>query len=856
VILRALVLRHLRLRSPLALVTLVAVAIGVAIALAIDLANATAVASFAAGADVVAPRVNLQVLGVGRGFDERTLLRVRALPGVMHASPVIEDGISVGTVAGRPDSGEALSVLGVDLLQPLPRTPGSATSNGAAYGAGADADAAYVALAQRGVIVSARVAGRYGLRAGAPLHAVWGARPVTLRVLGVLPKAATQVDSSVVFVDIVTAQELFDRIGLLDRIDCEVDPAALASVQRTIVRVLPPGTRAVRPADRSAEIRRLLRSFQLNLAALSYIALLVGAFLIYNTLAFSVVRRRPEIGMLRALGASRGSILGAFLFEGAVFGTAGSLLGLGLGAILANASVAAVTRTVDTLYVTAHADGVYYDPLSFAKAFALGVAIAIVSALLPAFEAASTVPAETTRLGSSRPRGGAIVLVAGVGVLLLVAAYAASLAPAYDGVPVFGYASGLLTVFGVALCAPALTVGVARVGRVLAAGRSISAELGAANIAASGRRSGVAVASLTVAVGMTVAVAILVGSFRATVIAWADDVLHADLFVRPAGAPSASDNAVLAPSIVARIRHVNGVAAVDTFRGVAIPFRGNVTTLGATDTSTLATHPRLRLLEGPRAEVQAAVLPGSLRALISEPFAVRFGTSVGDRIALPTPSGTTTFTVAGVYNDYTSDAGVVIIDARTFVRLFHDDGVNQAAIFARPGTDLAALRSAVLRAVEPQRIDVQTNRELRAFVIQVFDRTFAITRALYVISIAVAVLGVVTTLFALVLERRTEIGLLRYVGLSASGVRRMVYVEAAYIGLLGGICGVAVGIALALLLIFVINRQAFGWLIELHVPVASLVEAVVLVLVAALIAGAFPARIAAAVRINEALRSE
>jgi putative ABC transport system permease protein len=242
--------------------------------------------------------------------------------------------------------------------------------------------------------------------------------------------------------------------------------------------------------------------------------------------------------------------------------------------------------------------------------------------------------------------------------------------------------------------------------------------------------------------------------------------------------------------------------------------------------------------------------------LISEPFATKFGAGPGDRIVLPTPSGPTAFTVAAVYNDYSSDAGVVLLDTRTYRRLFHDDSVNSIAVYARPGTDLGSLRTTILRTLAPLRVDVATNRELRDLVVHVFDRTFAITYALDVIAIVIAVMGVVSTLFALVLERRTEFGLLRYVGVTIGGVRCIVLTEAAGIGMLGGLLGAGVGMLLALDLIFVINRQAFGWLIELHVPGSFLFETIVLVTVAAVLAGVYPAAVAARIRTADAVRSE
>jgi putative ABC transport system permease protein len=851
---RALVLGPLRSNALRALVTLVAVALGVAIGLAIDLANATAVASFASSVNVVSNKVNLQVLGVGRGFDERAIVRVQRIPGVTYASPTVEDALTVGARASDPFSGEILRVLGVDLLRPL---PGDAVGPAASPGGVAQTSAdPWMLVNGRGAFVSALLAERLRWRTGQLVHAVAGDRDVTLRIAGIVPRGTVGIDSSVVFVDIATAQELFGKVGSLDRIDLVVDPARLDAVRRAVEAAIPPGARAIRPKTRTGEIARMLQSFRLNLSALAFIALLVGMSLIYNTVAISVVQRRPEIGTLRALGATRGAVFWTFVGEGALLGGLGSLLGLGVGALLATFAVAAVTRTVDTLYIGTHADRVAYDPLLFVKAFVLGVVASVVSAALPAFDAASTAPAITMRaegFETRRPRFAPRAALAGCAVLVL--AWLCTLAPALDGVPVLGYVSGLLIILGGSLCAPLAVETLARAGANLAARRP-TLGLAAANLAGAPLRTSVAVASLMIAIGMMVAVAVLVASFRTTVVAWAGETLRADLFVRPLGLSDASADARFSRGVAERIAAVPGVRRVDTFRGLEVPFRGRITNLGATDLSELGMRRHVRLLDVSDPAALSRSLVGTTSVLVSEPFATKFGVGRGDRVVLPTPSGATPFTVAAVFNDYSSDAGVVLLDVRTYRRLFRDDSVNSVAVYAAPGADLVRLRSAVVRAVAPLRIDVETSRELRRLVIEIFDRTFAITYALDVIAISIAVLGVVSTLFALVLERRREFGVLRYLGVTRSGVRAAVLTEAAGIGLLGGVLGVGVGMLLGLLLIFVINRQAFGWLIELHVPGGFLLESVLLVVVAAVLAGVYPAGVAARIRTADVVRTE
>src|SRR5581483_2973485 len=768
----ALVAGPLRANALRAAVTLGAVALAVAIGLAIDLANATAIASFASSVNVVSSKVDLQVLGVARGFDERALLRVQRIPGVESAEPAIEDSLTVGARSGAPLSGEVIRVLGLDLLRPL---PGASAAGGPSPDAvSASAPDPWILVNAHGALVGAATARRLRWRSGQTVRALAGDRVVTLRVAGIVPAGTPGIDSSLIFVDVATAQEIFAKLGLLDRIDLVADPARLSEVQRAVARAIPPGARVVRPATRTGEIARMLRSFRLNLEALAYVALLVGMYLIYNTVAISVVQRRPEIGTVRALGATRAAVFGTFAAEGALVGTLGSLLGLGLGALLARGAVDAVARTVNTIYVGTHADRVVYDPVLFVKALVLGVAASVAAAAFPALDAAATPPAIAMRAQGferRRPRFGARAALAGL--VLLAAAWGCTRAPALDGVPVFGYAAGLLIMFGGSLCTPLAVETLARAGTALAARRPTLA-LAAANLAGAPVRTAVAVAGLAVAIGMMVAIAVLVASFRTTVVAWAGETLRADLFVRPLGLGDASNETGFAPSVARRIAAVPGVAEVDTFRGIQVPFGGRLTNVGATDLSLIARRRHLRLIGVRDVPALARSLSGGNAVLVSEPFASKFGVAAGDTIALRTPSGPAALHVAAVYNDYSSDAGFVLMDVRTYRRLFRDDRVDSIAVYARANADLPRLRTAIVRALE--------------------------------------------------LERRREFGILRYLGVTTGGVRAVVLAEAAAIGVLGGMLGIVVGLLLALVLVFVINRQAFGWLIELYVPWPFLAE--------------------------------
>jgi putative ABC transport system permease protein len=538
-----------------------------------------------------------------------------------------------------------------------------------------------------------------------------------------------------------------------------------------------------------------------------------------------------------------------------VLGLAGSLLGLAFGALLAEFSVAAVARTVQTLYVGIGVGRVIWDPLPIAKAFLLGIVLAVIAAIVPALEAARVPPAFTMRAAGFERRPPHFARNAAfAGVLAFILAALISTGPPVDGIPVFGYLSGIMIIAGGSLCVPIVISVASAVGRRFL--RDAPALLAAGNLGAALGRESVAVAALGIAIAMMTAVAILIGSFRSTVVAWADEVLSADLFVRTLGPADASSSARFSPRVLATIARVPGVADVHALRSITIPYRGRLLELDTIDFTQLLRHETIQFLgvENVRALLQSSV--GTENVFVSEPFASRFHVRPGETLVLDTPSGPTRFTIAAVFNDYSTESGIIMLDRTTFERLFHDDTVDSIAIWAKPGANIASLRTRVIRSVLPLRIDIETNRELHALVVQIFNRTFAITYALYLISVAIALLGVISTLFALVLERRREIGILRYLGLRTGGVRRMVLVEAAFVGVLGGLVGIALGFLLALLLIFVINRQAFGWLIDLHIPWEFLGGSFVVVVIAALVAGIYPAGVAARIRTAEAIRTE
>ncbi len=822
-------LRRDRLRSGL---TLLSVALGVAVVVAIDLAGEAATGSFRSSLRTLVGSTDLEITANG-GMDETWIARLAALPFNARFAPVLE------TQAEIPGAG-AFPLYGVDTLAGA-RPP-------AALPAGIDPD--------RALFVSQPLAARLSLHPSASLTLLLNDRPQTFQVAAVLPAEA---EAEYLVLDVAAAQKALNAYGKLDRIDVYVSPREdFARVEQAIRGLLPPGYLIERPGARSQENQRMLRAFRWNLRVLSYISLVVGAFLIYNTIAVSVVRRRAEIGILRALGATRAGVFWLFLGEALMFGLLGSLAGVALGRFLASSIVGLIASTVNSLYASSRPAPISLGPAEILAGVVAGALVAFLSAFAPALEAMRVPPTEAMSRGAHEHharlhwRRGLLWAA-----LLAALALAASRARPVAGNPLGGYTAALLAIGAAALAAPALVLLVNRLTRA-AARRLFGPEglLAGRSLAASLSRTSVVAAALATAVAMMASVGIMVGSFRETVLVWLDTQLRADLYLRSAGRTTAGQFPALSAELQPVVAAVPGVEAVDVFHGLEFLYQGDRVALGGGILEIVRRYGRLRFLPGEDRDAILRSLPGQDRCIVSEPFANRHGVRPGDRLALPLGGRVVPVTVAGVYYEYSSSQGYIVLDRSTLLKYLPRQPPTNLAVYLRPGADRRSVRREIERRVAGYRVVVAPNQALRQNAMAIFDRTFAITWALEGVAIIVAMLGAANSLLALVLDRRRELALLRYLGASAPQVRRMVLLEAGFVGLLGNTLGLALGAVLSLLLIFVVNKQSFGWTIQFHPPVGLLSAALLLVWGATVLAGLYPARVAARLNPSEVIHEE
>ncbi|HEX8436693.1 ABC transporter permease [Archangium sp.] len=850
-LLRLISLRHF-LGSPLRTgLTVLGVAVGVATMVGVMSINGSVMDAFRSTVDAIAGKADLTVAGAETGFEESVLERVRAVPGVAHASGALT---AIVPVKGAP--GERLYVMGVDLLD----DGHFRTYEGVDRDLGGLSDDLEFLNSTDRMLVSERFAREHGLKVGDSFQLIAMSGPQDFVVHALIREAGPvkAFGGSVGVMDVASAQAAFGRDRVLDRIDVAVDPAVgVEAVQERLRAVLGGGFAVERPSRRGGTVATMVRSFQMGLNLGSGVALLVGVFLVYNTIAISVVQRRREIGTLRALGATRLRIRALFTLEALVLGGCGTVLGLPLGVLIGRGAIGWVSGAISSLYVQVNAKDVTVGPLELGLGVALGVLGSGFAALRPALVASSVPPVEALRRDAAQGaevRMRSLPTVLGVACLLLV--YPATWLPTpLENLPVGGYLSIFLVLMGATLLAPLALRGLWRLyqrpGEALL---GVSGRLAADNFARAPGRTAVPVSALAIGVAMSVCLAGFVGSFQAASHRWLDQSVPADLFITSAARIAGSRNQPMAPELAEELAALPGVAQVDRVRVLPHDVLGLRAYVISLIPEIYERYGRPELLEG-RLPTREERLAG--RVTVSENLSRRRNLHVEDSFEMSTPTGARTYTVAAVAVDYTSDQGVVFLSREVYQAHFQDDRVDTFELYLSDRTRLDELRRTITeRWGERHQLYVLSNADLRQEATELIDDAFAVSYAMEVVAVLLALLGVVNTLLAAVLDRTREIGLLRAVGASRSHIVRLFVGEAAFIGLSGGLMGALAGLWMGVLVTEVVGGQATGWSFAYIFPTRLALTMGVASTLCAILAGLYPARRAATLNVVEALAYE
>jgi putative ABC transport system permease protein len=841
--------RYLLRHPGQSILMILGITLGVAVAVSVDLANASASRAFSYSTDAVAGRATHQIVSGPGGLDESVYVALRrdGILGSIPAAPVLSAYVTSPDLGGR-----TMQLLGID---PFAEAP----FRGYLW---EEDDSPVKGLTEwltrpGAVLLSAELAQRLGLEEGDSLSLDVEGYRRTVFVVGLLRPAdalSRQALDGLLLADIATAQELTGRLSQLDRIDLILAEDE-AGVMAKISGALPPRARLQSVQARLGTIEEMTAAFRLNLFALSLLALVVGLFLIYNTMTFSVVQRRSLFGTLRCIGVTRREVFWLVVGEAALVGAVGAGLGVGLGVLMGQTAVRLVTQTINDLYFVVTVQDVAIPQSSLLKGALVGFFATIAVAAPPAWEAAS-VPARAALLRSgleSKARqmvmgaaaGGAILGIAGT---VLLAIPSDSLTLAFSGT--------FAVVVGFSMLTP-LTTSLLMRGSSWLFGRMLGAlgRMAPRNVSSSLSRTAVAVAALMVAVSVTIGVSLMISSFRHTVVVWLDQVLQGDVYISAPSINSTQATTPLDPLVVGIASDWASVTRVDLLRTATVGSPDGPVTVYAVDNPQYGQRPFVSAI-GPPSAVWSALKEGAV--VVSEPFANRMGLPRrGGNVTLYTDAGPQEFPVAGIYYDYASSQGTVTLALDQYRDLWKDDALTALALRLSPDAEISTVVARLEERLAPlQQLFVRPNQALRKEALVVFDRTFAITSALQLLATVVAFVGVLSALLSLQLDRQREIGVLRAIGLTARQLWAVVLLETGLMGSVAGLLAMPTGFVLSLILIYIINQRSFGWTLQMQAGPLPFVQALIIAVSAAFLAGIYPARRMGRMMTAEALRSE
>lgn len=851
--------KHVKLQKTRTFMAVLGICLGVAAIVSIDIVNESVLKSFEDAITHVTGRAALQVTGTGSAFPEKMLDLVQGLPGVEYAVPVLE---TTASFAGGKE--RSFMILGVDMLQDGQIRDYSMTDESA------DIPDPLLFLAKAdSILVTRRMAEREGIKIdqAVRVQTVQGIRTFIVRGLLDPEGPAKVADGDIAVMDIYAAQKAFGKEGMVDRIDVSFLPdETLDTMKERIQAALPEGYNLDTPAGRTRQVELMLSRFRKSMGLIGFLAIFVGIYLIYNAVSISVVQRRKEVGILRALGASRGQIVALFLGETFVISALASFLGVALGVLFAQGSVGVVAQSVTDAYVKTSVSELFFSWPSFLKDASVGIIASLLAAVFPAFVGARITPISAIRALPYSPDGMAegrtIKILSAVFVIASLALFAAyKTADESSGVRTAAttFLSMVFLLIGMSLAVPAfLKRFMAFFNRSLSGRMGPGGRIAGLNLQKNVSRNAVAVAAIFFSIALFVSSESMIYSLTRSFIDYIKAVGNGDILVS-SGHPLAvggTPNVPMPAEMASEIEKVPGVLSVDAFRKINLNYNGARILLGNIDIVRSMEYNQYMVVEGKREDIRR-LLPGQDNVMVNESLAARNGLRPGGSIVLPTPNGPMRFGVAAIVVSYASDSGSVWMDIHTYQRHWQDRLADSFSVRVKPNEKIAMVQEAILeRFGKERKLFALPGKEVIEEVRKMVDRSFVVTNAVNVITLIIASLGIVVTLLASVLERIREIGILRSIGMKRGQIARVVIIESAILGSAGGLLGSGTGILIGWISFEGFFRQDFGASITYHIHNASIVWALLLAVGISALAGVYPALRAAKTNIVEALAYE
>lgn len=814
------------------------IALGVAVFVGVDLANDSARRAFELSEDLVLGRVTHQIVGLDGTLPNSVYRDLRIEHGPVQAAPVVEDDVRLAVSPER-----RINVIGIDPLEE------AGLRGFSTFLPGAESNLERLIVEPLAALIPEALANEFDLAVGARLEVIVDGRRASLFVAGTVREAALDPTGAnlPIVMDIASAQELFEtnRLSRIDLVLSNAEAERIDQLRLANARLLP-------AESSNATFSEISRAFRINLVALSLLALLVGVFLIYATMSFAIVQRREVFGVLRAVGVNRDQMFLSILLEAGAIGTVATLLGLALGHVLATGLVDLTLATIGDLYFSSSVTAVDPSPWIYWRGLAIGIVTTLIAAMAPAFEASRIAPyaamsrADLERSARAYSRSGARLAmpVALLGALLFVVAPRSL---------VFGFAGLFLIIVAGALLVPAATtrlLGLVEPATTRAFG--IAGSLAVRGVSASLSRTGVAAAALAVAVATVIGVGVMIGSFRQSLVEWLDATLVADVYLSISD--FAEGQGIFDEDSLGALEALAEIDGISRSQFSSVPTATGEITIRAVSPGPQGWGVTL---VGETADAPLDRLGSGEGIIVSEPYAYRRELETGDELILPGPDGDIAFPILGIYRDYMTDGGSIVMSLDLYRRHWNDYSLGGVGVYFREGGNPSAARDSVQAfASASPNIRARSNDLIRDRSLEVFDRTFKITEVLRVLAGLVAFLGLLSALLSIELERSREIAVLRALGLTPRQIGTLSLTQTGLLGLAAGILAIPLGIIMAALLVYIINQRSFGWSMDLSVGLAPLALGLALAFTAALLAGAYPAARAGRHSVASELRDE
>lgn len=776
------------------------VAIGLALAVSIHVVNRSALGEFGRALDIVNGQSSAQIQAPAGDFDEMLFEQINAASaqiGIESASPVL---------VLRTHS---LTVVGLDLFRAASVTPSLMPS----VEPGARDDL----FAQDVVFLSAQALRELGLSIGDPLILSAGRGTHAFRIAGSVPGAAGQ---SIAVMDLGLAQWRFDRLGKLSRLDLRLRDGASAQSVSAALAGIAPGLKLVLANDRDRRMSNLSRAYRVNLSVLALVALFTGVFLVFTTVTFSVLRQQTQLALLGVLGASPRWIASLVNAQAVLVCALGGALGIAMGLGLAKALLAFVGGDLGAGYFSKAVPPLEFSGWAMLGFWLLAVLVGFLAGWFPARRASADAPIEQLRLGAAE-RMLAPLSRPWLAILLAMLGAGLAFAPPINGLPLAGYASIACVLFAGVAFLPWLVKGVFESLALLFSKRShVSSSVLFAiwRIAQAPASAAGLIAGVVAAISLTVAMVVMVASFRDSVARWLDQILPADLYTSSQGMANQSGFDEKSQRVVADIA---GVVRYEFNRHQPVLVRPDWP-----EVMVMARPlPRVNPAEG--VPLTGPLIDTGARPMVfaSEAMQDLYGWRPGGSYALSLAGNAppVQLHVAGIYRDYGRQHGSIMMDIADFSAITGDDRKTALAIWLAPDAKPEQVVEQLRREIpEIRGMRVMTAQDIRALSLKIFDRSFALTYALELAALLVAVFSVATGFAGQALIRNKEFALMAHLGQSHEQKRSVIAIESSALLGLGAAWGSVLGFAMSQVLIHRVNPQSFHWTMESVIPVVAL----------------------------------